>query len=556
MIQDLVLQMVEQVLQAEEFTFDFDEGVSYLTEEGSQFCSLYARISSVFIDSSTNTQSFELNFINKVTHQLSTLNVPYSKILPNNIMALMEYGVDITNKNRTILSNALIASLTLAKTVYVNRNYGLDQFNEQTIFVTDRIHSTYPIEESIQVSHERYSLSPEGHMEEWMEMYETCVEGNSALELAVMFGLSSPVLAFLKQFKPDLKSLLIHVSGDSTTGKTTALSLAVSVAGSPNTGDKSLLRHWNGTLSSVMASLENVHGIPIAYDELSTNTHSDLTSLVYSLTEGVGRSRANIDGSLREVGSWSTVMLSSGELSIYNRLTHNVGLRVRVFDFENLKWTDSAEQSEMIKHITSQNYGHLLPTFVDYLFKVGKEKINEIYEAQIEKLINVMPESNTKTRIAGKLALILTTVELVNQSQLLQVNPEGIIDILVEHEVNHLEERDLGATALDKLMQYLIVNKRALTPYGHNTIGYLEKETVCIYREQLSKILKQLGFEDTQIIVNRWIQSNDIIYTEKDRVTTRKVIDGKRFISYKIKIPQAYIDEGLKESRSVYDPKN
>jgi len=105
-------------------------------------------------------------------------------------------------------------------------------------------------------------------------------------------------------------------------------------------------------------------------------------------------------------------------------------------------------------------------------------------------------------------------------------------------------------------MQYLIVNKRALTPYGHNTIGYLEKETVCIYREQLSKILKQLGFEDTQIIVNRWIQSNDIIYTEKDRVTTRKVVDGKRFISYKIKIPQAYVNEGLKESRSVYDPRN
>lgn len=553
MIQDLLIQMVEQVLQAEEFTFDVDEGVSYLTEEGSQFCSLYARISTVFIDSCTNTQSFELHFINKVTHQLSTLNVPYSKILPNNIMTLMEYGVDVTNKNRAILSNALISSLTLAKTVYVNRNYGLDKFNNQSIFVTNRIHSASPIKKTIQVSHEKYSLKTQGLMKEWIEMYKSYVEGNSALELAVIFGLSSPVLAFLKQFKPDLKSLLIHLSGDSSTGKTTALSLAISVAGSPNTGDKSLLRHWNGTLNSVLASLEGVHGIPIAYDELSTNTNSDLTSLVYSLTEGVGRARSNIDGNLREVGTWSTVMLSSGELSIYNRLSHNVGLRVRVFDFENLRWTNSAKQSEKIKHITSQNYGHILPAFVDYLFEVGKEKINEIYEVQIEKLIKVMPESNTKMRIAGKLALILTTVELVNQSQLLQVNPEGIIDLLVEHEVNHLEERDLGATALDKLMQYLIVNKRSLNSYGHNSIGYLDGKTVCIYRDQLSKILKQLGFEDSQIIVKRWIQSNDIIYTEKDRVTTRKVVDGKRFISYKIKIPQAYIDEGLKESRFDYE---
>lgn len=548
--------MTEKILQADEFTFDIDDGVSYLTEEGIQSCSLYARISRVFIDSSTNIQSFELDFINKVTHKLSSLRIPYSKILPNGIMSLMEFGVDVTNKNRLILSNALIASLSLAKTVYVNRNYGLDQFNNQTIFVTNRIHSAYPLKESIQVSHNKYDLKPKGNIEDWLEMYKSWVEGNAALELAVILGLTSPVLAYLKRFKPDLKSLLIHLSGDSTTGKTTALSLAVSVAGSPNTGDKALLRQWNGTLNSVMASLENVHGIPIAYDELSTNTHSDLTSLVYSLTEGVGRSRANIDGSLREVGSWSTVMLSSGELSIYNRLSHNVGLRVRVFDFENLKWTDSAEQSEEIKHITSRNYGHLLPAFVDYLFKVGEHAVNETYEAQIRNLLDEMPESSTKIRIAGKLAVILTTVELVNQSQLLRVNLRGIMDILIQYEINHLEERDLGAIALDKLMQYLIVNKRALTSYGHNTIGYLEKETVCIYRDQLSKILEQLGFEDSQIIVNRWIQSNDIIHTEKDRITTRKTVDGKRFISYKIKIPQTYVNEGLKESRSAYDFRN
>src|SRR5699024_6167257 len=97
-------------------------------------------------------------------------------------MSLMEFGVDVTNKNRNTLSNALIASLTLAKTVYVNRNYGLDRFKDQEIFVTDRIHSTYPIEESIQVSHDRYALTPQGHMEEWVEMYKTCIEGNSALE--------------------------------------------------------------------------------------------------------------------------------------------------------------------------------------------------------------------------------------------------------------------------------------------------------------------------------------------------------------------------------------
>ena len=135
----------------------------------------------------------------------------------------------------------------------------------------------------------------------------------------------------------------------------------------------------------------------------------------------------------------------------------------------------------------------------------------------------------------------------VNESGILQVDTEAITDILVAYEVDHIGDRNLGALALDKLMQYLLVNKRSLTRYGHNTIGYLENNTVCIYRDQLSNILKKIGFEDSQIIVNRWIQSNDIITTEQDRNTTRKVIDGRRYISYKIKIPEPYVKEGLKE---------
>lgn len=543
--------MDKTVLQAENFTFDLNKGISYFTQEGEEYCSLYARIKQVFIDSNTQVQSFSLEYINKVTKKLETQRVSYSKILPTGIMSLMEYGVDVTNKNRAELSNALIASLDLAETIYINSSYGFDHFNGTQIFVSDRIHSSHSINESIQVSHDRYDLKPSGTMEEWLDMYESCIRGNPTLELAVVFGLASPLLAYLKQTNADINSLLIHLSGDSTTGKTTALSLAISVAGSPNIGEKSLLRYWNGTLNSVMASLEGVHGIPVAFDELSTNAHSNLTSLVYSLTDGVGRARANIDGSLRDVGRWSTVMLSSGELSIYNRLSQNIGLRVRVFDFENTQWTSSAEQAETIKNITSRNNGHILPAFVDFLFSKDTQSITTQYESQVSRLIAQMPESSTKQRVARKLAIILTAAELVNESEILQVDTEAISEILVSYENNHISERNLGATALDKLMQYLIVNKRSLTRYGHRTVGYLEGNTVCIYRDQLSSILKKVGFEDSQIIVNSWIKSNDIIQTEEDRKTTRKVIDGKRYISYKIRIPEAYVNEGLKEV--VYD---
>ena len=544
----------DQTLQIEDFTFNTENGLHLNTNEGTTYVSMFARVKRVFIDTSSDEQTFELQYRHKLLKITKSINISYKNLLPNGIVSLMKFGLDVTNKNRIDLSNALITSLSEAEVVYVNRNYGFDTFNDYPVFVSNRIHSSAPFEEAIQIDHDSYDLEPAGLLEEWITMFETYVHGHTELELATMIGLSSPVLAYLKQGHPDLKSRLIHLSGDSTTGKTTALSLAVSVAGNPNSGERSLLRHWNGTLTSVMASLENIHGIPVAFDELSTNTHSNLTSLVYSLTEGIGRARANVDGSLREVGSWSTIILSSGELSIYNRLSHNVGLRVRVFDFENVRWTESAEQAENIKQLTATNYGHLLPAFMDQLFAAGLDVIDDSYEAQFQQLMVRLPDSPTKQRIVSKLAIILTTADLVNQSELISVDVEKLTTMLVDYEFEHQTERNLGAVALDRLMQYLIVNQPALTKYGHNTLGYLEGNTVCIYREQLAVILNKLGFEDSQIIVKQWVASNDIVFSEKDRITTRKLAGGKKLISYKIRVPEEYIQAGL--CNTSYNPMN
>lgn len=536
------------VFTIEQFTFSPTEGITAKTDDGVKKISMYARITRAFIDTNTNEQTFELQYRHKLLNDIHSITITYKSLLPTGIVSLIKFGLDVTNINRNDLCNALMASLSQAQVVYVNHNYGFDSFNDQEIFVTDRIHASKPIEEEIQIAHSSYDLKPTGSLNAWTDMYKNHVQGHKELELATAIGLSSPILAYLKQKHPDLKSLMIHLSGDSTSGKTTALSLAVSVAGSPNSGEKSLLRHWNGTLTSVMASLENFHGIPIAFDELSTNTNSNLTSLVYSLTEGIGRARANVDGSLKEVGSWSTVILSSGELSIYNRLSHNIGLRVRVFDFENIQWTDSADQAENIKQMTSQNYGHLLPALMDQIFEAGLEVIEDSYQENMQKLVDLMPESLTKQRVASKLAIILTTADLANQSELISINMENLTEMLVNYEVEHLDDRNLGEAALDKLMQYLIVNKRALTKYGHNTLGYLEGNTVCIYREQLANVLNKLGFEDSQIVVKRWITSHDIVPSEGDRQTTRKIVDGVRLISYKIRIPESYLQAGLRES--------
>lgn len=537
------------------FKFSRENGVSVETDGDKEFISLFARIKRVLIDCKDNSLKYELEFLHRYLKQLKTVIVPASTLTPSNLMNLMAEGLDVKHTNKDKLCSALLVSGDVAEVEYIHTGYGFDTFKDQTIFVSNRIHSKKALDEKVHVNHSRYDIEPRGTISEWLDMYVNHIHGSAELEMATIMGLSAPILAYLKQFQPDLRSLLIHLTGSSSSGKTTALQIACSVAGNPSSEAKSLVRNWNGTLNSILASCQDIHGIPLAFDELSTNSYQNLTGVLYNLTDGVGRARANSEGNLRPVGSWSTVFLSSGELSIYNRVSSNVGLRVRIFEFENLQWTKSASQAEAIKTLCSQNFGHLLPAFMDHLFSadVSLGIISDYYEEQVDNLMNLLPDSTTKQRVASKLAIILTTAELVNSSGLITVDTEAITQILIDYEESHIDDRDLGANALDKLMQHLIVNQRALSKYGHNTLGYLEGKNVFIYREQLAKLLKQLGFEDSKLVINQWIASGDILQTESDRNTSRVVIDGKRHISYKIRIPKDYVRAGLQEVPSRYN---
>ncbi len=78
----------------------------------------------------------------------------------------------------------------------------------------------------------------------------------------------------------------------------------------------------------------------IGFDELSTQKADSLTSLLYSLTEGVDRSRADINGDLKKTGNWKTIIISNGEQSIFNKVSNNTGLKTRLFEYSNTKWTN------------------------------------------------------------------------------------------------------------------------------------------------------------------------------------------------------------------------
>ena len=131
---------------------------------------------------------------------------------------------------------------------------------------------SYPIVDSA------YDLTPKGTFDNWFNMYIDEVKGHLLLELAVIFGISALVTSFLKhKHEIEFAGIIFSFTGQSSTGKSTAAALAVSVAGNPTKGNETLFRSWNATRNALEGYLSNNFGIPIVFDELSSATFKDTT---------------------------------------------------------------------------------------------------------------------------------------------------------------------------------------------------------------------------------------------------------------------------------------
>lgn len=518
-----------------------EEGLFLLQDGNKARITNYIKIINIIINKNTDIETYELEYLRRNTNELNSRIIRSEDIQKNNILSLSKYGVDINEQNKTLISEYLFANLEIAPVKLSLDGYGWKKYNTKEIFITNNILSDTPLEENIIKNSDKLDLAPHGHIEEWLNMYNEYVLGNKYLELAVVFGLSAPIINYLSEMYPDLTNILIHISGDSTAGKSTASMLAVSTAGNPNQlSDRSLMRKWSGTENSITALLENISGIPIVFDELSSFKGENLTSLAYTLTDGVGKARAKIDGSLNEPKRWNTVILSNGEASILTKSNNNTGIKARIFEFSNITWTNSAEQSENIKEVCCNSYGHILPLFIKNLFSYGTNKIIEVFEEEKKSLKDKFPNSRLKDRIVTKLAVFTTTARLLKETITLNIDISSILDILYDQEVNTIPNRDIGLIAYEKLLQYLLANIARLSYNSYKQLGFLKDNSIFIIRDQLTEIFNELKFEDTSIIIKDWQNRDFFIRRENDRQLTRKQENKESLIGYTIKIPKEY----------------
>ncbi|MGX0081927.1 cassette chromosome replicative helicase [Staphylococcus hominis] len=425
--------------------------------------------------------------------------------------------------------------IVMIDTVYTSKQY-------------DRSASLDPIVDSA------YLLEHKGTFKDWLNMYINEVKGHLLLELAVVFGISALVTAFLKyKHEVEFAGLTFSFTGQSSTGKSTAAALAVSVAGNPTKGNQTLFRSWNATRNALEGYLSNNFGIPIVFDELSSATFKDTTGLLYSITEGQGRQRSNVHGEVKTPKNWGTSVISTSEYSIFNDSAQNDGLRVRTIEI-NERFTKDATNSDNIKKAVALNYGHVLPLVAKYLINRENEVIQWFQEEHHwfnEALKN--ETNNTGIRMFKRYAVITTSAKILGRILATDIDIAKIRDYFIDYHGHTVSERSLADKAIEVITQFVAQNrgkfsddkalKNMIENYGLIALkdDYIE---VKIIASVFKNMLIENHFQDVNNVVNA-LRDKGFIESDRDRITTKRTVKddyGKKqsLVFYHLKLDSEY----------------
>ena len=189
-------------------------------------------------------------------------------------------------------------------------------------------------------------------------------------------GLASATIGFISK-ELSVENLIVNLVNDSSTGKTTACQLAASVFGSPILKDNGLVMSWNSTFNALQNKVAGNTGVVVVFDEASMARNDDFTKAIYSLAEGKETARMQKDGVVKQSKVWNTLIISTGEKSLFEASNNNSGLKVRLIELSHIVWTKSAENSEKIKQIISNHYGFAGYMYAEELLRRGKNHIVE-----------------------------------------------------------------------------------------------------------------------------------------------------------------------------------
>jgi uncharacterized protein (DUF927 family) len=276
-----------------------------------------------------------------------------------------------------------------------------------------------------------------GTLEEWKRNVGCLCRGNTRLVFGISAAITGPTLELFSE-----ESILFHLVGLTSIGKTTVLMVAGSVWGGG--GRNGFVETWRSTTNALEATarVHNDGFFPI--DELSAADARHLGQAVYMLGNNEGKARMTADAQLRKRIEWRFVGLSSGELGLEEHIRSvkgrvQGGQQVRFIEieadagkglgcFENIHGEPNADTfARRLSEASKRYYGTVIREFLELLTfcKVtATDRIQELYRQYVTDMVKTSKSTPGEvSRVARKFARVAATGEYAIENGVLPFAP-------------------------------------------------------------------------------------------------------------------------------------
>ena len=497
-----------------------------------------------------DTNNVMLPITTKYLNRDIKILIPRDKAMSKReIIKLSLQGADVTEENAKYHIRSIeYQERKIGRVNNTHSELGFAKHKEKEIF---KLHTAIN-EDSSYVG--ALDLKPKGNLSNYLDDLREHVVPYTNISLAFALGVSSSVVAKLNMYHNDINTLLAHLVTESSKGKSTATMLAISVWGNPNLRTGGLYNTWNSTENALSTSLAGNYGIAYALDELSMSKIEDTTSLIYNLVGGKDKARLTKDIELRAAATWTTSIISTGEVSLLSKAKNNTGLDIRVLELGGIVWTEDANHSDQVKALVNRNYGVFGADFVKRLIEFPADRLKEIFEEEREIFIQKVKEKNIQddmlSRTSCKYAIVTLTIRLINsryKDRGIILDIEGIRELLVDTEINSINRRGIKRKAEDWLIQYIESNasKFKSGKETNTNVDYwgTRKELpngeleVAILTNKFEEIMRKGKFEDTKVVLEQLKKEGKLEY-EAGRLTRKRKVNAIQTPVYVIRLSQ------------------
>ena len=275
-----------------------------------------------------------------------------------------------------------------------------------------------------------------GTLADWQKNNANYCCGNSLLIFAV-----STAFAALLLYPAGSESGGIHIVGESSSGKTTALRVAASVYGAPD-----YLNRWRATTNGLEVLAAQRSDTLLILDELAQIDAKEAGEIAYMLANGSGKTRAGKTGGTRPRNEWRLLFLSAGEIGLAQHMREagkqtKAGQAVRLVElpadggqglglFENLhEFMSPAMFSKALTEASARYYGVGATGFLEIITQPEissslRKIIGEHYQSFLQLNLPIQA-SGQAVRVCERFALIAAAGEIASSFQITGW-PQGI----------------------------------------------------------------------------------------------------------------------------------